>query len=248
MSLTVSLAARIRDDERGAGYLAAFIVLFSMLGVAGVGILVDGARIVSAERQCTSIALEAARAGANALDPIAVRSGGVLVDPADAQAAASTAAASFVAGSGASLQSVTVNGNRVTVRVSASRRLVVPDDLVTHRHPASLRRRRRRRRQPDHDNHEEECDDRRHDTAHVQPPRHRRRRPRRGGRPVLSPRSPSSRVLLVGVPSLLIVVQPRRAGIGASDAADRHVGRDPRLPRPSADPDRDRPDAAAGAC
>jgi hypothetical protein len=116
----MSSATRVRDDERGAGYLAAFIVLFSLLGVAGVGILVDGARIVSAERQCTSIALEAARAGANALDPAAARNGTVIVDPAAAQAAAYGAAASFVAGSGATLQSVTVAGNRVTVRVSAA--------------------------------------------------------------------------------------------------------------------------------
>jgi hypothetical protein len=116
----VSLASRIRDDERGAGYLAAFIVLLSVLGVAGVGILVDGARIVSAERQSSSIALEAARAGANALDPVAARNGDVVVDPGAAQAAAYTAAASFVAGSGAALESVSVNGNRVTVRVSAA--------------------------------------------------------------------------------------------------------------------------------
>src|SRR5262245_17397293 len=116
----MSVASRVRDDERGAGYLAAFIVLFSVVGVAGVGILIDGGRIVSAERQCTSIALEAARAGANALDSAAARNGTVVVDPAAAQAAARAAAASFVAGSGASLQSVSVNGNRVTVHVSAS--------------------------------------------------------------------------------------------------------------------------------
>jgi hypothetical protein len=116
----MSVTSRVRDDERGAGYLAAFIVLFSVLGVAGVGILIDGARIVSAERQCTSIALEAARAGANALDPTAARNGAIAVDSADAQAAAHAAAASFVAGSGASLQSVSVDGNRVTVRVSAA--------------------------------------------------------------------------------------------------------------------------------
>ena len=82
------LARRVRDDERGAGYLAAFIVLFSVLTVAGVGILVDSARILATDRQCSAIALEAARAGANAIDVDAVRAGTTAVDPAQAQAAA----------------------------------------------------------------------------------------------------------------------------------------------------------------
>lgn len=113
------LAHRFRRDDRGAGYLAAFIVLFSMLLVVGVGILVDSARVFSADRQCTSIAFEAARAGANALDADALRAGDILVDPAQAQATAAAAAGSFVSGSGATLQSVVVNGDRVTVVVSA---------------------------------------------------------------------------------------------------------------------------------
>jgi len=114
------LAVRIRDDERGAGYLAAFIVLFSVLVVAGVGILVDSARIFAADRQCTSIAFEAARAGANALSAEAIRDGSIVVDPAAANAAASAAAASFVTTAGATLQSVSVDGDRVTVVVSAN--------------------------------------------------------------------------------------------------------------------------------
>ena len=55
-------------DERGAGYLAAFIVLFGMLTVGGVGVLVDSARIVSAERHASAAAYEAARAGAQAVE------------------------------------------------------------------------------------------------------------------------------------------------------------------------------------
>lgn len=111
---------RVRDDERGAGYLAAFIVLFGTLVVAGAGILVDSARMFAADRQCTSIAFEAARAGANAIDADAARGGVVEIDAARAQAAAQSAASAFVSGSGASLQSVTVNGDEVTVVVSAS--------------------------------------------------------------------------------------------------------------------------------
>ena len=113
------VVTRVRDDERGAGYLAAFIVLFSVLVVAGVGILIDSARIFAADRQCTSIAFEAARAGANALNADAIRDGLIEVDAAAANTAASAAAAAFVSDAGATLQSVTVDGDEVTVVVSA---------------------------------------------------------------------------------------------------------------------------------
>ena len=120
----LSVWQRIRRDERGAGYLAAFIVLFSILTVVCVGILVDTARIMSAARQCDSIALEAARAGANAIDTDVLRTAPagseVVLDPNAAQSAAYSAAAAFVSGSGATLTSVTVNGNEVTVQVSAT--------------------------------------------------------------------------------------------------------------------------------
>ena len=112
--------ARVRSDERGAGYLAAFIVLFSVLVVAGVGILVDSSRMFSSQRQCSSIALEAARAGANAVDAAALLSGsGFFVDPDEAQAEAYAAASAFTSEAGASLQSVRIVGNRVEVVVSA---------------------------------------------------------------------------------------------------------------------------------
>lgn len=112
---------RLVDDDRGAGYLAAFIILFGVLTVLGVGILIDTARIVAADRNCATIALEAARAGANAIDVQSVRSGGtVIVDPAAAQASAAAAASAFVSGSGATLTAVSVDGNRVSVTVSSS--------------------------------------------------------------------------------------------------------------------------------
>jgi hypothetical protein len=112
---------RVRDDERGAGYLAAFIVLFSILTVMGVGILVDSARYFSSFRQTGSIALEAARAGANAMDAQSARlASDRVVDPVAGQAAAESAAAAFVSGSGATLTSVTVSGNSVSVRVEAN--------------------------------------------------------------------------------------------------------------------------------
>ena len=120
MSAIGSCCGACRDDERGAGYLAAFIVLFSVLLIAGVGILVDSARILAADRECSSIAMEAARAGANALDADLLREGTVSANPAQAQATAAAAAGAFVSHAGGTLQSVSVSGNRVTVVVSAS--------------------------------------------------------------------------------------------------------------------------------
>jgi hypothetical protein len=111
---------RTREDDRGAGYLAAFIVLFSVLLIAGVGILVDSARILAADRECSSIAMEAARAGANALDGDLLRDGTLSANPAQAQATAAAAAGAFVSHAGGSLQSVAVSGDRVTVVVTAS--------------------------------------------------------------------------------------------------------------------------------
>jgi hypothetical protein len=115
----MNVLRRMRDDERGAGYLAAFLVLFGIVFLLGVGILVDSARYFAGWRQSGSIALEAARAGANALDAQQARDSGVhVVDPARGQAAAADAVGAFLDGSGVSLDSVTVSGNRVTVRVS----------------------------------------------------------------------------------------------------------------------------------
>jgi hypothetical protein len=121
MSAPARLGARARDDERGAGYVAAFIVLFSTLLLAGVGVLVDSSRLWTAQRQSSSIALEAARAGANAISvPELYDGAGIRVDPDEAQQRAAAAAGTFVSRAGASLQSVSVEGNRVTVVVAAS--------------------------------------------------------------------------------------------------------------------------------
>lgn len=111
---------RLRADERGAGTLGAFLVLFAVIVPLGVGILVDTARVMSTDRQCRAIALEAARAGANALDAAALRGGVIAVDPTEAHAAAASAAGAFVSGSGATITEVRVDGDRVTVTVSAT--------------------------------------------------------------------------------------------------------------------------------
>lgn len=114
----VRLRSRIRDDDRGAGYLAAFLVLFAVLLVGGVGVLVDSARVISAERHASGAAYEAARAGAQAVNVDSSRGGGVTIDPATATAAARAAASDLVAGSGAQLESVSVTATEVVVTIT----------------------------------------------------------------------------------------------------------------------------------
>jgi Flp pilus assembly protein TadG len=112
------LWVRVRADERGAGYLAAFIVLFGTLTLGGVGVLVDSARIVSAERHASAAAYEAARAGAQAVEVGSARGGGAGIDGAAAQAAAAQAAGGLLAGSDAQLAAVTVTGDEVVVTIT----------------------------------------------------------------------------------------------------------------------------------
>jgi len=112
------LARRVRDDDRGSGFLAAFIVLFGTLTLGGVGVLVDSARIVSAERHASASAFEAARAGAQAINGTSMRTGTATIDPDAARAAALAAASQLVAGSDATVQGVEVTADEVIVTIT----------------------------------------------------------------------------------------------------------------------------------
>jgi Flp pilus assembly protein TadG len=112
------LVRRFRDDERGSGYIAAFIILFGVLTVGGVGLIVDSARIVSAQRQASSAAYEAARAGAQAVQVGTVRDGGASLDPDAARAAVLDAATGLLAGTDATVTDVTVTGDEVVVTIT----------------------------------------------------------------------------------------------------------------------------------
>src|SRR3954470_5116561 len=110
MTPPTTLWRRFCDDERGVGFIAAFIVLFGVLTLAGVGLIVDSARVVSAQRQASSAAYEAARAGANAVRTGPARGGAAGVDPTAARAAALNAASALLAGTDATISKVGVSG------------------------------------------------------------------------------------------------------------------------------------------
>ena len=118
MSPTRQLLRRLRDDDRGSGFIGAFIVLFAILTLGGLGVIVDSARIVSAERHASSAAFEAARAGAQAVQVIDARDGAPTIDTSGARAAALDAASGLLSGSGATVTSVTVTADEVIVTVS----------------------------------------------------------------------------------------------------------------------------------
>jgi Flp pilus assembly protein TadG len=110
---------RIERDDRGSGYVAAFVVLFTVLTVAGVGVLVDSARVVTAQRDASAAAYEAARAGAQALTLGSARLDAAAVIDVDAARSAVLAAADqLLAGTNAAVTAITVTADAVAVTVS----------------------------------------------------------------------------------------------------------------------------------
>lgn len=113
-----AVVRRFRTDERGIGFVAAFIVLFATLTLAGVGVIVDSARINSAQREASAAAFEAARAGANAVQLGAVRAGDAHLDPSAARAAALDAAEALLGDSGGAVTAIDVTADEVVVVVT----------------------------------------------------------------------------------------------------------------------------------
>jgi Flp pilus assembly protein TadG len=77
------------DSDRGA--LSLMIVVLFVAFIALAGIVVDGGAKLDADQNAYALAQEAARAGANSVDTsTAYQSGSFVVDPAQAQEAASS--------------------------------------------------------------------------------------------------------------------------------------------------------------
>lgn len=99
-----------RRDDQGAAM--PFVVLFTVALLAVAGLVIDGGYALGAKRQAMNTAEQAARVGADALSPSALRDGRTQVDPQQAAAAAR----SYLQSVGAEGQ-VSVNGGEVTVTV-----------------------------------------------------------------------------------------------------------------------------------
>ncbi|MFB7293619.1 TadE/TadG family type IV pilus assembly protein [Actinacidiphila glaucinigra] len=87
MNRTPQPAVRCRGDGGG---IAVFVAICTVVLLAIAGLVLDGGGKLRATERADALALEAARAGGQALDPAdAVTGAAIRVDPAAAQAAAS---------------------------------------------------------------------------------------------------------------------------------------------------------------
>ena len=101
--------------RRKRGQVTVFVAGASLGLILVAGLAVDGGRILAGRERAFDEAQEAARAGADALSPNALRGGSpTLVDP----NAAVSAAQSYIHATGDTAQ-VTVEGDQVTVVVTA---------------------------------------------------------------------------------------------------------------------------------
>jgi hypothetical protein len=110
------------DHDRDAG--SATVLMITLCFVFLAGSLVWLSRTVDQSlddrTNAVAIAFQAARAGAQSLDPAAARSGDAIIDPAAARTAIASTAVRLLAVNGdtGSVSSVSIEGNRVTVSVT----------------------------------------------------------------------------------------------------------------------------------
>jgi hypothetical protein len=103
-------ARRCRGDD---GSVTPLWIVFTFVLMIMAAVLFEGGRILAARREATNLALQAARAGAQAFDEAAVRSGPVRLDPAGAEAEVRT----FLGGRVDSVM-VRVVGDQIMVTVT----------------------------------------------------------------------------------------------------------------------------------
>ena len=105
---------QLREDERGS--IALYFAIIAMAAFAMLGLVVDGGQAFASRERAADLATQAARSGADALTPESVRGlpSGLQADPAAARAAANR----LVNAAGAHLDSITINGDQVSVSVT----------------------------------------------------------------------------------------------------------------------------------
>jgi Flp pilus assembly protein TadG len=112
------MTSRRLTDDRGEGFIVAFIILLPILLLAGAGLLIDGGRVMQARRHAGVVAFEAARAGAQAVDVTQLRDSKVALDGTDTAVKARTAGVALLGGSDGNVVSVDVRGDLVEVVVA----------------------------------------------------------------------------------------------------------------------------------
>jgi hypothetical protein len=115
MTATLS-QPRSRFEEREAGMVTAFVVIFTAALLVMAGLVLDGGLALSAKVRAIDDAQAAARAGAQAINiPLYRSTGQITLDPAQAH----TDAEQYLAEAGQT-GTVTVNGDQVTVTITVT--------------------------------------------------------------------------------------------------------------------------------
>jgi hypothetical protein len=127
------MRGEMRDGERGSVTL--FVLLFSITALVLASLLVDLGSAISAQERAADLAEQAARAGANAIDPADLRGGQVTLDQGPACQAAQQVIQQYTTVSGieaAMTQACTFPSERqVTVYVSVTARPLIALGLGT---------------------------------------------------------------------------------------------------------------------
>lgn len=108
-------------DERGS--IALYFAVVALAAFAMLGLVVDGGQAFAGRERAADLATQAARSAADALTPESVR--GLPTDLQADPAAARAAADRLVSAAGAQLNSVEVNGDKVTVSVTVRRKTAI---------------------------------------------------------------------------------------------------------------------------
>jgi len=112
----------VHGTDRDRGSVTLFAVVFALGLVAMAGLVVDGGAKLTAQRRANNVAEQAARAGAQAADQAALRSGHTTLDASGAR----QATLRYLSAAGYPGGTVTVRGAAVDVRVS----LTTPTTLL----------------------------------------------------------------------------------------------------------------------
>ena len=111
---------RSRPSDRGSATVLMITLCFVFLAGALLWLSRTVDQSLDDRTNAAAIALQAARAGAQAIDPVSLREGRAVVDPAAAARAATSTAQQLLAANGdtGEVGGVSVEGNRVTVSVT----------------------------------------------------------------------------------------------------------------------------------
>jgi hypothetical protein len=109
-----------RDRDAGAATVLMITLCFTFLAGSLVWLSRTVDQSLDDRTNAVSIAFQAARAGAQALDPVSARAGEAIVDPVAARLAVATTTQRLLAANGdtGSLSALSIDRNRVTVSVT----------------------------------------------------------------------------------------------------------------------------------